>query len=187
VFFDVETRTRPPRSANTIAWERKLTRIVIGALIITEICLLTPYMAIGARSGFGSLALSRFGQLSGIVSSAISFVQYLPQFITVWKLKDNGSLSIVTLAIQAPGGTLSSLSMIIGQRENWSTWISLAVSALQQWLLLALCLWYKLRARCVSQDAFASVDSWRQSAVGTDANRVDARGLLDGEEQNRDD
>jgi hypothetical protein len=63
----------------------------------------------------------------------------------VFKSKDNGSFSLVTLGIQAPGGTLSVNSMLIGNKEDWSSVATNALAAFQQWFLLTLCLFDKAK------------------------------------------
>jgi uncharacterized protein with PQ loop repeat len=148
VFFDTQPRLEPARPSSTVVRERKAATILFCLIVSVDLLLLIPYFGLAASSGFSSSKLAAFGRIAGLVSSAISVVQYLPQFISVCKLKDNASFSLVTLAIQAPGGTVSTLSMVIGQGEDWSTWLSMGVSALQQWILLGICIWYKARGRC---------------------------------------
>jgi uncharacterized protein with PQ loop repeat len=173
IFFDRIPRIVPPRSDSTIAREWQVTTTLMCLVTGIEILVLIPYIGIGTYYGYASSELRAFGEISGIVSSAISIVQYLPQFITVCKLKDNGSFSLVTLGIQAPGGTLSTISMMVGQNEHWSTWLSLGVSALQQWILLFLCISYKWKSWCQERiDGLTSVDSFAQDAD------IDNRSLL---------
>jgi hypothetical protein len=40
-------------------------------------------------NGFGSLATSSLGKITAIVSSALTICQSLPQFVKVYRLKDN--------------------------------------------------------------------------------------------------
>jgi hypothetical protein len=47
--------------------------------------------------------------------------------------------------IQAPGGRVSTSFMAFGNGEDWSTWLLLGESALQQRVFLELCLFNKLK------------------------------------------
>jgi uncharacterized protein with PQ loop repeat len=134
--------------------EYRLSVALSAGLVLLSLLLLAPYFAVGARAGFGSRAIARLGKICGIVSSALSVCQYAPQFVAVCRLQDNGSFSLVTLAIQAPGGTISTSFMAFGNGEDWSTWLPLGTSALQQWFLLALCLFYKAK-QCARRRAGA--------------------------------
>ena len=144
VFLDKEEREK--RKHDQIKKEHVTYRL--GTLFITgsEIILFLPYMIIGCLHGFGSPQVLYYGKIVGIFSSVLSVCQYAPQFYTTCKLKDNGSFSIVTLAIQAPGGTTNAIFMMLGNKEHWTTWLAMLTSALQQFGLLALCIFYKCRA-----------------------------------------
>jgi hypothetical protein len=74
-------------------------------------------------------------------------------------LKDSGSLSLALLAIQAPGGTLNALFMWIGQEDDWTTWISILAASVQQFILLGICVFFKLRKRRVMQQKGKGDDS----------------------------
>lgn len=125
----------------------KISTIMCLVLLLISIICYIPIPIIGATLGFASKACLTYGKVLGTISTAITILQYMPQFITTCKIKDNGSISIVTLAIQAPGGTINAFYMMLAHKENWTTWLSLLCSAIQQWILLALCIFYKLRNR----------------------------------------
>jgi uncharacterized protein with PQ loop repeat len=146
IFFDF----KPPRPVGApsprdrhLQW--RFTSILSCAIAFLQIALTIPFYAFGTTIGFASETVLRLGSIAGVVASAMTVFQYLPQFMTLCKLKDNGSLSLLMLAIQAPGGTVSTIFMCIGNSDNWSTWLSLGLSAVQQWFMLALCLFYKAR------------------------------------------
>lgn len=86
-----------------------------------------------------------YGKLMGTISTFIVLVQYFPQMYTTFKLKTNGSLSILMLCIQAPGGLANSLFLWLGQHDDWSTWISYMAAAAEQFILLGMCIYYKCK------------------------------------------
>ena len=111
-------------------------------IVFFSFALLYIYFYIGTHFGFGSEKIQIYGALLGTISSVIVFAQYLPQILTTLKLKNSGSLSLLMLEIQAPGGAINALFMWLGQRNHWSTWISYVLSSFQQFILLFICLYY---------------------------------------------
>ncbi|OHT11072.1 PQ loop repeat family protein [Tritrichomonas foetus] len=145
VFFD--WKERPKRTLEGIQREWKLTIILSSILFAVSLTTFATFIILGFRFGFASSHVIRYGKVIGTISTFITVCQYLPQFITTCKLKDNGSLSLITLAIQAPGGTMNAIFMMVGNNDDWTTYLSTLSSAIQQWLLLILCAYYKLRQR----------------------------------------
>lgn len=144
IFFDYQPR--PGRSQATIKIEQLLSRIGTIGITAIEIIFFIPYLVIGTTRGFASSQLLNYGKVMGTVSSVMCIGQYLPQFITTCKLQDSGSLSIATLCIQAPGGLLNTIFMMVGNDEHWTTWLSVLVSCMQQFILLGMCIFFKVRA-----------------------------------------
>jgi uncharacterized protein with PQ loop repeat len=125
------------------------TIAIAAATVLSEMLLMIIYFVVAcfAGTGFSSDHLQYLGMVFGMAAAVVTVIQYIPQFITTCKLKDNGSFSLVMLAIQAPGGTMNMFLMAFGNGQHWSTWGSLAVSSVQQFSMLALCIFYKCRAR----------------------------------------
>jgi hypothetical protein len=67
--------------------------------------------------------------------------------ITTCKIKSSGSLSLLLLAIQCPGGLINSIFMIFGQGDNWTTWLSILAAAIQQGILLVICLVFSAKKK----------------------------------------
>lgn len=143
IFFDVNIRT--VRLYSKIQTERQLTKIFTCLPLITGPLFILLWAILGVVCGFTSTMMLRVGTVLGTACGFFVIVQYLPQFITTCKLKDNGSLSLLLLCIQAPGGTANALFMWLGQGDDWSTWISILGASIQQFVLLALCLFYKCK------------------------------------------
>ena len=58
-----------------------------------------------------------------------------------------GALSIPMMLIQTPGAILITVSLALRPGANWTTWISYAITALLQIILLGLCLFYAYQIR----------------------------------------
>lgn len=119
-----------------------LVAIAISFTFFSSLILLLIFYSIGIQYGFHSLELKKYGTLLGMCASVLVYVQYLPQIITTFNMKRIGSLSLLTLEIQAPGGIINALFMWIGQGQHWSTWISVLLAAIQQFILLTICCYY---------------------------------------------
>jgi uncharacterized protein with PQ loop repeat len=144
-FFDIEPRAR--RDADKIRQELWLTEVLlvlnpIGAVIITAL-----YFAIGAAYGFDGDEVLLLGRIYGIIAAVLWAAQYLPQMWTTCRLKSAGNMSLLVLAIQAPGGLINSLFMWIGQGDDWTTWISSLAAAIQQFFLLGIGMYYRWREK----------------------------------------
>lgn len=145
VFFD--DNVRGARGAAAISKDRRIVRIAM--LLILILCLsgiAIPYV-LGVLYGFTSHQFVRYGEVLGTVCAIVSFVQYLPQIYTTFRLREHGSLSLVMLGIQAPGGMINSMFMWLGQHEHWTTWLSFFVSASEQMFLLITCIIFKIKNR----------------------------------------
>ena len=145
IFFDKEPRVHRKHKEFKKEWNLMIIFMII--LVVVQIATFTTFIIFGFCFGFNSLIINQFGKFIGTVASLITVAQYLPQFITTYRLKDNGSLSLITLCIQAPGGTLNAIFMMVGNNDNWTTYLSTLSSAIQQWLLLILCFYYKIKQR----------------------------------------
>lgn len=87
-----------------------------------------------------------FADLCGWVSAVFQVCQLMPQIIHTYVHKGVGSVSILTLFIQAPGGYLL-VYFLLAAGENISTWFSVLIAATMQTILLTLCLKYKYQRR----------------------------------------
>ena len=80
------------------------TAIIVAALCLVHgllVVIISAAFAFGAPSHLGAWA-----NFLGIMSAALAAVQYIPQIWTTYLLKHAGSLSILMMCIQTPGGFL---------------------------------------------------------------------------------
>ena len=145
IFFDVVIREK--RKGKEIKVERYEVYgldILLSALTVIFFMI---YVIVGYKNGFSSSNTLNYGKTLGIICSVFNILLWLPQIITTCKLRDNGSLSLVYLGIQAPGGLINTCFLVFGQHENWTTWLPIFASCCQQLLLLIICIVFKLRKR----------------------------------------
>lgn len=88
-----------------------------------------------------------YADVVGIVAVVFLMVMYIPQLYTTYKVKHTGSLSVTTLLIQAPGSLAVVYFDAIQSHLSWTTWAPFLVSAIQQFVLIFMCLYYWLRNR----------------------------------------
>ncbi|EAX82542.1 hypothetical protein TVAG_140300 [Trichomonas vaginalis G3] len=145
IYFDKEVREK--RDRIKIKRERIQILVLNTSLFASFIIAFLIFVIIGLTSGFSGSGNNKFGKTLGIVNAAINVLIWMPQIITTCKLKDSGSLSIIMLILQAPGGLISTAFMAFGQKENWTTWLPIFCSCCQQIILLTICIIYECRKR----------------------------------------
>ena len=118
-----------------------LTVLLISIFVMIYIVL----FSLGGLFGFQSSQVQYLGHVFGIIAMFICIFQYFPQIITTCRLKNHGSLSILMLAIQFPGGFLNAFFMCFGQHEHWTSWLSTMAAAAQQMILFLICIFFKCR------------------------------------------
>ncbi|KAI1635395.1 ATP synthase F0 [Biscogniauxia mediterranea] len=109
--------------------------LIHGLLVV----IISAAFAFGAPSYLGAWA-----NFLGIMAAALAAVQYIPQIWTTYKLKHAGSLSILMMTIQTPGGFLfaASLAARLGW-GGWSSWGVYVLTAIMQGILLMMAINYE--------------------------------------------
>lgn len=159
IFFDEEPRVN--RGLKTLRRERKLAIGFTSALLIIFFAVTACFYLMIFLLGMNTEELMMVGHVCGVAAMCIGIAQYLPQMITTIRLRDHGSLSLVMLAIQFPGGFANALFMLFGQHEKWSSWLSTMSAAFQQMILFIICLWFKLRSRYSDYDKQSSLSTYQ--------------------------
>lgn len=151
VFFD--TTTRSFRSDQQIRNERRRSIVMTIVGVCAQLGAIIVYVAVVFTTGFDSGVMRNLGKLLGSLSCGLVFTQYLPQMITTCRLKNHGSLSLILLGIQAPGGAVNAMFMCFGQSDHWTTWMSTLSAAIQQFVLLGICLMFRYRNKHLNEQA----------------------------------
>jgi len=141
VFFDMQPRVK--RTREKFGIEKKEILLISVGFPIFCVFLYTFFHAMSTKHGYGSQFILGLGKSCGGIASILALIHYIPQFVRTYNLKDHGSFSLLMLGIQAPGGLTNAMVMWIGQGEHWTTFTPMMLSAIQQFLLLGMCLYYK--------------------------------------------
>jgi uncharacterized protein with PQ loop repeat len=89
-----------------------------------------------------------FGSALGIVAAIVTFFVWTPQIVQTFLAKSVGSFSIPMLMIQAPGTMVVVYFLVFLSDESVTTWIPYLTAGVQQFVLLALLLYYEFRRCC---------------------------------------
>eukprot|EP00041_Stephanoeca_diplocostata_P009853 m.155041 g.155041 ORF g.155041 m.155041 type:complete len:317 (-) comp17924_c0_seq1:389-1339(-) len=87
------------------------------------------------------------GKVIASIGTVITTVQFLPQIATTFRLKDPGSFSLVTLAIQCPGSLGWASYLAFSANTNITVWLAPMATGAFQLILLIMCIVYTLRNR----------------------------------------
>jgi hypothetical protein len=117
------------------------------AISVAGLCLVHGLLVVIASAAFGLGApryLGAWANVLGIMAAALAAVQYLPQIWTTYRIKSAGSLSILMMCIQTPGGLLfaASLAARLGWK-GWSSWGVYVLTAVMQGILLVMAVRYE--------------------------------------------
>ena len=117
------------------------------AITVAGICLIHGLLVLVISAAFALGAPSHLGgwaNFLGITSAALAAIQYIPQIWTTYQLKHAGSLSILMMCIQTPGGFLfaGSLAARLGW-QGWSSWGVYVLTAVMQGILLVMAIRYE--------------------------------------------
>lgn len=131
------------RDPDQPTWRTALTVAALCFIHGLVVVVVSASLSLGAPSYLGAWA-----NFLGIMAAALAAIQYIPQIWTTYKLKHAGSLSILMMCIQTPGGLLfaASLAARLGW-GGWSSWGVYVMTAFMQGILLAMAIRYEWQAR----------------------------------------
>ena len=141
IFHDRNKRESRGEEAINKDWNLSRRFAILALCIFSS--LFTLFVVSGLFNGFESKLVKLYGELTGVVAFMMELVQFIPQLITTIKLRDNGSLSMLMLEIQAPTNLANGLFMWLGQGDSVTTFASALLDALQEFTLLGLCIYFK--------------------------------------------
>ncbi|KYQ88939.1 hypothetical protein DLAC_10522 [Tieghemostelium lacteum] len=100
-----------------------------------------------------------FGNVIGIFSVVITFVQWSPQIYKTAKYKSPGSFSIIMLLIQGPGTLVLLYYFIFVSKEQVSTWLSYLAAVIQLFIVLGLLIYYQRKDKAKEAEEDDKTDS----------------------------
>jgi len=125
--------------------EWKIATICLAILFIMIICSSLTAFLLGFYFGMNSNAVHDYAVAFGTIANVVTVFQLTPQIYATFKLKAAGSLSIITLIIQAPGTILLVYFQAFVYHVSWSTWVPYFLTAVQMTFLTFLCIFYEIR------------------------------------------
>lgn len=114
-----------------------------------------------------------FADFSGIISTILSVIQYIPQLITTYRVKHAGSLSIPMMCLQTPGGYIWSWSLYSQPNSKWSSWLPYFAAANLQLVLLSMCVYFKYKYPTKLTEANAELRIAEENILSTRRHSVD--------------
>ena len=150
------------------AERERMVKLLVVFIVIVAVSMSTVVAVVGVldRDDREAYVLAAF---FGVVSALATICQYAPQIYLTYVAGNVGSLSVGTLAIQAPGTLALTLYLAYTSKERWLTWLAYAVAAVQQWCLLALVLHLKRFPRMYQPAAGAECFSLGECEMGSAA------------------
>ncbi|OHT15611.1 PQ loop repeat family protein [Tritrichomonas foetus] len=138
VFNDRELR--PSRGTDSI--RRDFFKQSMFAILLTLLfmILLVIWIVLAMQFGFQQGPSAKFGEVCGTVSTVLELLFFIPQLITTCRLRDAGSLSLLMLEIQGPSDLCNCLYMIFGTKDHWSSWLTILISSIEEFILLGTCI-----------------------------------------------
>lgn len=127
------------------------TNALIMAYSLTAFALAAGLVAVGLLAGVGdgkhSAKTKLYADSLGLFSTALSFVQFLPQIISTLRSRVIGALSIPSMMIQSPGSFLMAYFVAAGEGTKVSTWLPYVASGSLQAVLLCIALTWHFKAK----------------------------------------
>jgi uncharacterized protein with PQ loop repeat len=113
--------------------------------------ILAGAVAVGLLMAYGDGKQSEITQIYadslGLLSTVLSFVQFMPQIISTFRSRTVGALSMPSMMIQSPGSFLMAYLIAISEGTNVSTWSSYVASGSLQFILLCIAATWHFRDR----------------------------------------
>jgi len=109
-----------------------------------------------------------YANAMGILSTVITFVQYIPQIYATYKTKSSGSFSVAMLLIQIPGSAVTVFYLIFFAHDEVYIWLSYVSTILQQLILLIMIFYFERKLK--GQKSYLNIQGEDESSQGLLAN-----------------
>lgn len=144
-FPQIGSRTpiaKPVPRHTSLSWNLSVAVSLVALVhLITFIAVSLTFLK---RSATREKAITWANWLGGS-AMILSGLQYVPQIYTTFRRGTVGSLSVVTLAVQAPGSFVFAYSIAQRPGVRWSSWVLFVVTGCLQAVLVAICIYFKSR------------------------------------------
>lgn len=115
---------------------------IFMAMVVLNILFIIYLYHIDKKKTYEGLLF--FADISGVISTLLAIIQYIPQIYTTFTVKHAGSLSIPMMCLQTPGGFIWSYSLYSQPNSKWSSWLPFFSAANLQLILLIMCVYFKM-------------------------------------------
>lgn len=150
IFTDFAKRSKYARQRQL--QDQKLSGIVATGIVLLFNVMVLIWILLAVTYGFHSNPVSLYGKLLGYLATGLEVLYFLPQEISILKIKGPGSLSIVMLCIQGPAGVINSLFMALVNHDDLTSWLMLFVDGCEQIIMLLTCLTFYLMKKCAKPE-----------------------------------
>lgn len=118
----------------------------------------------------------------GLISTAASFTQFLPQLYKTMKNRRIGALSVEMMMIQTPGSFLFVYSIMIQPGTDWTSWLSYLVAGTFQGMLLSLCLYLRCHGEAIISEEERALIEEGNGAVSDEEENGNSATVCESEE-----
>lgn len=133
---------RPVPRHTSLSWT--LSVAVTGVAVVHLVTFIAVSLTFLRKSETRERAITWANWLGGS-AMVLSGLQYVPQIYTTVKRGTVGSLSVVTLAVQAPGSFVFAYSIAQRPGVRWSSWLLFVVTGCLQAVLVGICGYFRAR------------------------------------------
>jgi hypothetical protein len=117
-----------------------ITYILVALIVFSAIGLYIDLV-----DGDNSSQAIFYARVMAFLAVALNIAQWAPQIWVTARNRHVGSLSIIMLALQTPGGLLIVFYNAFIDPSDWSTWLPFIFSASMQFILLVMCIAFTYR------------------------------------------
>lgn len=153
--------------------DKKIIRYsFIGYLILFPIIIGTLGTIILIATGLLGHHPYLFGNIMNGLSAIVCVFIWLPQIVKTYKDKDIGNLSLITLAIQAPGAILVFVYQDFMNSNSWSVGVPFLLSGIQLCILFAMGYHYTYGSECCkSYKGYMNIDLEESYSYDSDSQK----------------
>jgi uncharacterized protein with PQ loop repeat len=119
---------------------------LLAATYVIFIILLLIFIGVEKKTGSQTF-FDRFAMAMGVINAILTGCVWIPQIISLIRTKSTEGVSIIMFILQAPGSAVIVIFQAFIYKQAVSTWIGYAVSSAEQFIILGIVLWIKIKHR----------------------------------------
>jgi len=112
-------------------------------LILINVFFVTLTLIYDSSSNWtGYLSTKLYADILGYISSSMVLVQYIPQYYTLYKVKDAKNISVITYLMLSIGNSVTFIYLLYLGVVNFTTWLPYLTECVVQFLFVLQILYY---------------------------------------------